>query len=306
MSYLALSFELDGLDPERTEACCFECGALSVTFSDAREELNAQQGLSAHSGGSHTVLEPMPGEVRLWPSTRVQALYPVERADAGLLWTLAAALGLEPSRLQTQALAERAWEREWLRDFHAMRFGRRLWVCPRHELVTQDDAIVVRLDPGLAFGTGTHPSTAMCLEWLDAADLRGCTVIDYGSGSGVLGIAALKLGARALYAFDIDPQALQATHENALDNAVGERLQLRERPAQLPPNADVLLANILSTTLVSLSAQLAALVVPGGSILLAGILDEQESEVAACYAAWFDIKCHMRSGGWVSLKGQRR
>jgi ribosomal protein L11 methyltransferase len=306
MAYLALSFELDGLDPQRTEACCFESGALSVTFSDAHEAIGAQQGWSAHRGGSHTVLEPKPGEVRLWANTRVQALYPAECADAALLSTLATALGIEPAQLQASALAERVWEREWLRDFHATRFGRRLWVCPRHEAVTQNDAVVVRLDPGLAFGTGTHPSTAMCLEWLDAAELDGCTVIDYGSGSGVLGIAALKLGARQSYALDIDPQALQATRENALGNGVEERLQLCERPAQLPASAQVLLANILSTTLVALSAQLAALVAPGGWLLLAGILEEQESEVAACYAAWFDIQCQARCAGWVNLQGRRR
>jgi ribosomal protein L11 methyltransferase len=172
--------------------------------------------------------------------------------------------------------------------------------------VAQSDAVVVRLDPGLAFGTGTHPSTAMCLEWLDAAALGGRSVIDYGSGSGVLAIAALKLGASRAYAYDLDPQALLATRENALGNGVGERLQVCAQPLELPASADVLLANILSTTLVAQSAQLAERVAPGGTILLAGILAEQESEVAACYAAWFDIECHARRGGWVGLEGRRR
>jgi len=306
MSYLTLSFELDGLDPQLIEATCFDCGALSVTFSDAHEAATAAPGLAAHAGHAHAVLEPDVGEVRLWPSTRVQALYPAERALPELLTTLAEALGLEPVQLRAQALADRVWEREWLRDFHAARFGRRLWVCPRHELVAQRDAIVVRLDPGLAFGTGTHPSTAMCLEWLDGAQLAGRELIDYGSGSGVLAIAALKLGARRAYALDIDPQAICATRENALANGVEARLELCEHRAQLPARTEVLLANILSTTLLSLSAELAALVTPGGNVVLGGILDEQEREVAACYAAWFDISCHARRGGWVSLHGRRR
>jgi len=306
MSYLALSFELDGLDPQLTETTCFDCGALSVTFSDAHEPAVPSPGLTAHAGHAHAVLEPDLDEVRLWPSTRVQALYPAERALPELLTALAEALGLQPVQLRVQAVADRVWEREWLRDFHALRFGRRLWVSPRHELVTQRDAVVVRLDPGLAFGTGTHPSTALCLEWLDAAQLAGRAVIDYGSGSGVLAIAALKLGARRAYALDIDPQALRATRENALENGVESRLELCEHRAQLPAGTDVLLANILSTTLLSLSADLAALVAPGGAVVLGGILDEQEREVAACYAAWFDIRCHARRGGWVSLHGQRR
>jgi ribosomal protein L11 methyltransferase len=306
MSYLALSFELDGLDPQLTETACFDCGALSVTFSDARETAAAPTGLAAHAGCAHAVLEPAVGEVRLWPSTRVQALYPTERALPELLAVLAEALGLEPMQLHAQAVADRIWEREWLRDFHALRFGRRLWVCPRHEPVTQHDAVVVRLDPGLAFGTGTHPSTAMCLEWLDGAQLAGREVIDYGSGSGVLAIAALKLGARRAYALDVDPQALRATQENALENGVAVRLELCEHRRALPARSEILLANILSTTLLSLSADLAALVAPGGSVVLGGILDEQEREVAACYAAWFDMRCHARRGGWVSLHGQRR
>jgi ribosomal protein L11 methyltransferase len=236
----------------------------------------------------------------------VQALYPAECAEPALLARLAAALDMSPTRLQAQALADRPWEREWLQDFQPMRFGRRLWICPRHEHITHDEAVVVRLDPGLAFGTGTHPSTAMCLEWLDGVDLAARRVIDYGCGSGVLAIAALRLGAQRAWAFDIDAQALLATRENAIDNGVHSRLQLCERPSQLPRGCEVLLANILSKTLLALSADLAALVVPHGEIVLAGILAEDEPEVAARYAAWFDMKCHARRAGWVALCGQRR
>ena len=305
MAYLAVSFELNGFDPERAEAACFELGALSVTFSDLRETASPTQEAANHAARAGTILEPLPGEVRLWPDTRVQALYGAECAEPALLARLAAALGVNPTRLQAQALPDRPWERAWLQDFHAMRFGRRLWICPRHEHVSHDEAVVVRLDPGLAFGTGTHPSTAMCLEWLDGADLAARRVIDYGCGSGVLAIAALRLGARRAHAFDIDAQALLATRANAIDNGVRSRLRLCERPSQLPRHCEVLLANILSDTLLALSADLAALVVPRGEIVLAGILAQDEPEVAARYAAWFDMKCHARRAGWVALRGRR-
>lgn len=290
MSYLALSFEVGSIDPELAEATCFDTGALSVTFSDEHDD---------------AVLEPLPGEVRLWPHTRLTALFAAENADAGLILRLAAALGLPPASVQAQSLADRVWEREWLQDFHPMRFGQRLWVSPRHETVDAADAIVVRLDPGLAFGTGTHASTALCLTWLDGAPLRGRTVIDYGCGSGVLGIAALKLGARCVHAFDIDPQALLATRENAADNGVGAGLQICKAAQQLPQDCDVMLANILSETLLTLAPTLAPHVASGGSLLLGGILEPQEPEVAGCYSAWFHMGRAAQRDGWVALHGRR-
>jgi ribosomal protein L11 methyltransferase len=290
MAWLALSFELGELDPASAEAACLAAGALSVTFSDARDQ---------------PVLEPAPGELRLWRQTRLQALYDAQRADAALISGLAAALGLPVSRLELHALADRIWEREWLRDFHAMRFGRRLWICPRHESVADPDAIVVRLDPGLAFGTGTHASTAQCLQWLDGMPLAGRAVLDYGCGAGALAIAALKLGARHAVAFDIDPQALLATSENAIDNGVAGRLQLCERAADIAAGCDLLLANIVADVLISLRPQFATLLRPGADLLLAGILADQESEVASAFAKWFDIRRYASRDGWVALAGKR-
>jgi ribosomal protein L11 methyltransferase len=290
MSYLELSFELGELDPGAAESACIGAGALSVTFSDACDE---------------PVLEPRPGEMRLWRRTRLQALYDARRADPALIAAVAAAVGIEAARLNARAIAERAWEREWLRDFHAMRFGRRLWICPRHESVADPEAIVVRLDPGLAFGTGTHPSTALCLRWLDGAQLSGREVVDYGCGAGALAIAALKLGARRAYAFDIDPQALLATGENAADNAVADRLQLCERSADIQRGCHVLLANILAEVLIGLNEQFARLLAPGGQLLLAGILADQESEVASAFLKWFDMKRFADQDGWVALAGVR-
>jgi ribosomal protein L11 methyltransferase len=290
MSFLELSFELGGLDPRAAESACIEAGALCVTFCDASDE---------------PVLEPRPGEVRLWRRTRLQALYDAQRADPALIVAIAAAVGIEPVRLTARAIADRVWEREWLRDFHAMRFGQRLWVCPRHESVADPAAVVVRLDPGLAFGSGSHPSTAMCLQWLDGVALSGREVVDYGCGAGALAIAALKLGAHRAYAFDIDPQALLAARDNAIDNAVGDRLQLCTQERDIPRGCDVLLANILAEVLISLNQQFAALLPPGARLLLAGILAGQQSEVASAFLKWFDIKRFAGRDGWVALAGTR-
>ncbi|MGH8231484.1 MAG: 50S ribosomal protein L11 methyltransferase [Steroidobacteraceae bacterium] len=291
MAYLELSFELGELDGEAAASICSAAGALSVTFTDAHDE---------------PVLEPAPGELRLWRRTRLQALYHAATADPALISALAAALGLASARLEARAVADRVWEREWLRDFHAMRFGRRLWICPRHEAVEAADAVVVRLDPGLAFGTGTHPSTAMCLSFLDRTPLAGTDVVDYGCGAGALAIAALKLGARRAYAFDIDPQALQATHANALDNEVAARLQLCDQDEQIPAGCGVLLANILAQVLITLAPRFAQLVRSGGRLLLAGILRPQESEVASAFLKWFDMSRFDCRDGWVALAGLRK
>jgi ribosomal protein L11 methyltransferase len=288
---LALGLALRGLDPERAEATCLALGALAVTFSDSRDD---------------AVLEPAPGEVRLWPATRLQALFPGSGDPYLLTALLAQALEVDAARIDARLLGARAWEREWLRDFHARRFGRRLWICPRHEQVAEPGAVVVTLDPGLAFGTGTHASTALCLEWLDRTLAGGERVIDYGCGSGILGIAAARLGAAEVQAFDIDPQALLATAENAAANAVGERTLLRTEARALRGDADVLLANILAGTLCALAAELAALVRPGGRIVLAGILAEQAETVADAFAPWFDIAPSGERDGWVALAGARK
>lgn len=286
-AWLALSFELSGLDPQVAEEACFAAGATSVTLAD---------------GADDAVLEPAPGEVRLWPSTLLKALFPAQSAGPEILVQLAAALGLPLERLHAEHIQDRAWEREWLKDFHAMRFGRRLWVVPSHEPLPQDPAAVaVRLDPGLAFGTGTHPSTAMCLAWLDAHLAPGCRVIDYGCGSGVLAVAAAKLGAARVDAFDIDPQALIATRDNAVANGVGDRVFVHECTDTLPHGADVLLANILAGTLIELAPQLAARVTAGGRLVLGGILRQQAHEVRAAYADLLPVEVFATREDWAAL-----
>ncbi len=251
------------------------------------------------------VLEPLPGEFRLWRTTRLKALFADVTEPETFAHTLAERLGLLIESIRIQRVQDRVWEREWLRDFHAMRFGRRLWVCPHHEQVTEAGAVVVHMDPGLAFGTGTHPTTALCLEWLDSNLQPGSRVIDYGCGSGLLAVAAVKLGAAEAHCFDIDPQALIATHDNADANGVRSRVRIHESAETLPGNVDVLLANILSGPLCELAPRLAGLVRPGGAIVLAGLLAAESSDVTHAYSACFDMRPCGEREGWIGLSGRR-
>ncbi len=286
-AWLALSLDLNDLDPAVAEEACFDAGAVSVTLSDAADD---------------AILEPKPGEVRLWPQTVLKALFPAETAGPATLVELAAALQLPMERIRAEHVRNRVWEREWLKDFHAMRFGRRLWIVPSHETPPADPAAVaVRLDPGLAFGTGTHPSTALCLTWLDAHLAAGSGVIDYGCGSGVLALAAAKLGATRVDGYDIDPQALIATADNAAANGVAGHIFIHETAATLPTTADVVLANILAGTLIELAADLSARVRPGGHLVLAGILKQQVHEVRAAYSPWLDLKVFAERDDWAAL-----
>jgi len=292
MNCVSLSFELGALDPDAAESACFGSGATAVTLTDTRDD---------------PVLEPAVGEVRLWPATRLTALF-VDGGDSSALASrVAAALGIPAELITIEEVAARAWEREWLRDFHAMRFGERLWVCPRHERVAPAGAAVVVLDPGLAFGTGTHPSTALCLEALDARAQRlpGARVIDYGCGSGVLALACAQLGAREVHCFDIDPQALIATRDNALANGVTGVLHIHERVEELPAGVDLLLANILSAPLCALAPVFAALLRPGGDAVLAGLMRHEAADVTAAYAACFDVTGCGERGDWSCLQARR-
>jgi ribosomal protein L11 methyltransferase len=291
MPFLQVSFELGGLDADAAEEACFSAGAMSVTFTDTRDD---------------PVLEPAPGEFRLWPAPRIQALFTGDTDAHSVSGAIASALGIAPESFVITRIEDRAWEREWLKDFHAMRFGRRLWVAPQHEAVQEPGAVVVRLDPGLAFGTGTHPTTALCLEWLEQQLEPGERVIDYGCGSGILAIAAVKLGARDAHCFDIDPQALLATRENAVTNEVESAVVVHSSAEHLPRGVDVLVANILSGPLCELAPSFAALVRPGGKLVLAGLMQHQAAEVTQAYDAWFDMRSFASRDDWVGLSGRRR
>ena len=334
-AFLELSFDLGALGADAAESAAFECGAFAVTFVDARDD--------PLSHPAKSVFEPAAGAMPLWPATRVKCLFANAaalgvNAPATVAAALAATVGIDASQIEAQTLVDRPWEREWLKDFHAMRFGRRLWVCPNHERVSAPDAVIVALDPGLAFGTGTHASTALCLEWLDAhlsdspapaehfgerqakgldthlSDspapaehfTRGMRVIDYGCGSGVLGIAAARLGAAEVHAYDIDPQALIATADNARANDVQARVQVHASADALPSGMDVLLANILASPLCLLAPRFAALLRPGGQVVLSGLMSHEVAEVTAAYAACFDVVRFGERDGWACLTGRRR
>jgi ribosomal protein L11 methyltransferase len=261
-----------------------------VTFVDAHDD---------------PVLEPAPGEFRLWPTTRLRALFADVDEPAEVIRMLSETLQIPVSTIEAQRIEDRVWEREWLRDFHAMRFGTRLWICPHHEQVNETGAVVVHMDPGLAFGTGTHPTTALCLEWLEGHIRQGQRVIDFGCGSGILAVAAVKLGASAGHCFDIDPQALTATRENALANQLQPQVTVCESTNELPRDADVLIANILSGPLIELASTFGSLVRDGGSVVLAGLLEAEVADVTRAYDAWFDIHLFQSRDGWACLSGKR-
>jgi ribosomal protein L11 methyltransferase len=297
--FLQFTLDIGARDPEPYEEALFDLGALSVTLLDAAD---------------HPVLEPAPGQTPLWPTVMVRAHFDGSTADATSIERGLRANTMRDALQENTpvfaALADRAWEREWLRDFRPMRFGQRLWVCPGGQPPGSEGAIRVELDPGLAFGTGTHATTALCLEWLDSGMSEGwlqdARVIDYGCGSGILAIAALKLGGANALAMDIDPQALLATGQNAARNDVLDHVQITSDPGVGGASADVLIANILAGPLVDLAPLLARCVRPGGRIALSGLLIEQAEAVAAAYAPWFDITMTGARDGWGLLAGCRR
>jgi ribosomal protein L11 methyltransferase len=276
------------------------------TLEDLLLELGASA-ISLSNAGDRQLFEPLPGETPLWERCWVVGLFPATTEPANVLFSVQARLGLEqPPRFRVETLADRDWIRACLADLRPMRFGRRLWICPSGHSVTEADAVVVQLDPGLAFGTGTHPSTALCLRALDALDLAGKTVIDYGCGSGILAVAAALLGARDVTAVDIDPQAVQATRANAERNGVTACVRALLPEAFDPAPADLLVANILSGPLKSLAARFAACIRPGGRLVLAGLLVEEAAALRAAYAPWFELPQAQVEDGWLCLSGIRR
>ncbi|MDV3238122.1 MAG: 50S ribosomal protein L11 methyltransferase [Gammaproteobacteria bacterium] len=266
-------------------------GALSVTLQDAADQ---------------PLFEPPPGATPLWSQVRVTALFEAGADLARIRAQLAERFGAAcAARLQAEPLDDRDWVRAWMDGYAPMRFGERLWIVPTGFEAPDPGGVNLLLDPGLAFGTGTHPTTALCLEWLDAHPPVDQCVIDYGCGSGILGIAALKLGAREVWAVDNDPQALTATRDNAERNGVLGRVRT-VLPGDLPEvPADLLLANILANPLIELAPRFAALVRTGGGLVLSGILADQAADVAAAYHAAFALAPPAQREDWVRLDGRR-
>ena len=291
--WLELHLQIPSAEAEAVEAQLEASGALSVTLLDAYDD---------------PVLEPAPGTRPLWPHVIAVGLYAAETDPLDLLIALEgqiSAAALASARFAR--VDDRDWTRAWMDGYKPMRFGRRLWVVPSgHPDPEQADAVLLRLDPGLAFGSGTHPTTSMCLEWLDGLDWQGESLLDFGAGSGILAIAALKLGAGRAVAIDNDPQALIACADNADRNAVGDRLQILDSAAGPPPVCDRLVANILLSPLLQLAPQLAAAVAPGGLAAFSGLLAEQRDEFCHRYATWFDDLQVAQSGDWIRVSGRRK
>lgn len=290
MPWQQLVMEIGPGESEALEAALLEAGAVAVTLED---------------GADQPLFEPPPGATPLWDRLRLTALLPLESDPLRVLLDLAAQCHpqpLPPHRLEW--LDDQAWERAWLKDFKPMRFGQRLWVVPSAHQPPDPSAVNLRLDPGLAFGTGTHPTTALCLTWLDGAELAGLRVIDYGCGSGILGVAAGLLGATSIEAVDIDPQALTATRENARRNDLLGRVHV-SAPETLAEAADVLLANILAGPLQELAPRFRDLLKPGGWLVMAGLLARHVAPLQAAYGDWITLSAVGEREGWVCLAGRR-
>lgn len=292
MTWQQLKIDTTKADAPRLEALLEEVGAAAVLMEDSADQ---------------PLLEPPPGATPLWDATRVTGIFTLDSELDAVVEFLEAQLGhkLPPHRIEV--LEDKDWVRAWMDHYHPMRFGERLWVVPSWTPPPRPDAINLLLDPGLAFGTGTHPTTALCLEWLDSLDLNDKVVIDYGCGSGILAVAALLLGAREAWCVDNDPQALTATRNNAEHNGVAARVHVC-MPEDMPAiSADVIVANILAGPLAVLAPDLAGHSRGGGEIALSGIIRPQVDELRKVYDEWFDMDgLATREEDWCRLSGRRR
>lgn len=298
MPWLELSLTVRAEQQPRVEEALDDLSALSITLQDADAETPDEQ----------AIFEPGVGELPLWPTITLQALFDADCDRRGLSEALSELLPwLEPDQILFRDVADEDWERAWMDQFKPMPFGKRLWIYPWNIEPPADDAtVIVRLDPGLAFGSGTHPTTALCLEWLDGLDLTGKTLIDYGCGSGILAIAALKLGAAHAVGVDNDPQALIASADNAERNSVADRLALFLPEDHEAEPAEVFIANILAGPLGELAATFAAAAQPGAPFAISGILQGQQDELLQRYAEWFDeLRVDTRED-WVRISGKRK
>ncbi len=292
MPWLQLILECSADDAPLYSDLLSEQGAAAVTMVDSADQ---------------PLFEPAVGTTPLWNNTRVVGLFETDVDLDAVLLELAAARAPEPlPPLRIEQLEDKDWNRAWMDTFQPMRFGARVWIVPSWHTPPDSNGVNILLDPGLAFGTGTHPTTRLCLEWLDGHPPRGAQVIDYGCGSGILAIAAALLGAESVLCIDNDPQALIATRDNAERNKVESKLI-----AILPESAsttlcDLLLANILAGPLMELAEKFSRLVKPQGHVVLSGILPEQAEAVRDSYLPWFEMAVPVEHDGWIRLEGQRK
>jgi ribosomal protein L11 methyltransferase len=294
MPYIALRIDAAAGDAERCADALLEAGALAVDCADA------------HAGtADETALYGEPETAcTAWPTTRLTALFDAGADLAAALARLGATLGGGPPPHTLEAVADTDWVRATQSQFGPVQASNRVWIIPSWCEPVEAGAINLRIDPGLAFGTGSHATTRLCLQWLDAHLQRDASLLDYGCGSGILAIAAAKLGARTVAGVDVDAQALLASQDNALANAVDANFGLPE--ALRPGTFDVVVANILANPLRVLAPLLAARVAAHGDVVLSGVLEPQAAVVAAAYARWFNIAVWGRDDGWVALAGRRK
>jgi ribosomal protein L11 methyltransferase len=296
MPWLAVTLIVDARCVETLSDMLIEKGALSVDVSDAAAGTSREQPLFAEPGSTPATH---------WPVNRVIALFPSGVPIADVVPEALRLSALPPTtRYGIDQVSDQDWVRITQAQFTPQKVTARLWVVPTWHEIVDVTAINIRLDPGLAFGTGTHPTTRLCLRWLDAFLKRGDTVIDYGCGSGILAIAALKLGASRAEGVDIDDQALLAARQNAMQNQVDA--SFCAAADELKSQANVVVANILANPLSVLAPLLAQLTLPGGHVVLSGILATQADEVREAYARWFDMNLTEPEDEWVLLAGVRR
>ncbi|MBO6070253.1 MAG: 50S ribosomal protein L11 methyltransferase [Succinivibrionaceae bacterium] len=291
MPWIQIRVGCDEAKVKKVSSMLQGAGAQAVTYMDAQD---------------NPIYEPPLGTTKLWANTVVIGLFEADVDPFRIVHFIEKNLGSQV-QCKVEQLEDKDWVREWMEHFHPMQFGKKLWICPSWCEIPDKNAVNVMLDPGLAFGTGTHPTTAMCLEYLDGFEIKGRTVIDYGCGSGILAIAALKLGAGKVIGIDIDPQAIQASRDNAVRNAVSENFELYlvdERPAEL--QADLVVANILAGPLRELAPLLSTLVKDHGHIALSGILETQAQEINGIYGQWFDMTAPNIREEWCQLSGIKK
>jgi ribosomal protein L11 methyltransferase len=290
MAWIQIRIHANKESADQISDLLLDVGCPSVTFMD---------------GSNTPVYEPKPGEVILWPETMVIGLFDAAH-DMDVVVAYLKANVADTLTYKIEQLEDKDWEREWMDNFHPIKFGERLWICPSWRDIPEPNAVNVLLDPGLAFGTGTHATTALCLKWLESQDLTGKTVVDFGCGSGILGIAAIKLGAERVIGIDIDPQALIASKDNAERNGVADQLEVYLPENQPEFHADIVVANILAQPLRELHEIILGFLKPTGTIAMSGILEEQAQLVADVYASFIDLEAIAQEGEWTRVSGQMK
>ncbi|QMW15036.1 50S ribosomal protein L11 methyltransferase [Pseudoalteromonas sp. MT33b] len=292
MAWIQIRINANADNAEMISDLLMDTGSASVTYVDAKDT---------------PIYEPKLGTVQLWADTTVIGLYDANHDMDSVVAVLKAEPTLADKLVyKIEQLEDKDWEREWMDNFHPIKFGERLWICPSWRDIPEPDAVNVLLDPGLAFGTGTHATTALCLKWLESQDLTGKTVVDFGCGSGILGIAAIKLGAERMIGIDIDPQAIEASRDNAERNGVADKLEVYLPEDQPDFSADVVVANILAQPLKELHEVILGLLKPNGKIAMSGILEEQAQSVADVYAPFLALDEIVVEGEWTRVSGTKK